>query len=82
MTDYVINYIINVASKKVQKSFKEGLNIMKKVGEVFSDYKLKGSIASALVENVKVKKRSRIMEMEISSDDYIELQEIEDLIIS
>ena len=41
---------------------------MKKVGEVFSDYDAGSNIKAALVESVVLKKRSRILEMEISSD--------------
>lgn len=52
---------------------------MKKVGEVFSDYKAESSIAAALVESVTLKKRSKILEMEISSDKYIEIYDIESL---
>ena len=52
---------------------------MKKVGEVFSDYDAGSNIKAALVESVVLKKRSRILEMEISSDKYIEINEIEGL---
>ena len=52
---------------------------MKKVGEVFSDYNAGSDIKAALVESVVLKKRSRILEMEISSDKYIEINEIEGL---
>ena len=52
---------------------------MKKVGEVFSDYDAGINIKAALVESVVLKKRSKILEMEISSDRYIEINEIEGL---
>ena len=52
---------------------------MKKVGEVFSDYDAGSNIKAALVESVVLKKRSKILEMEISSDRYIEINEIEGL---
>lgn len=52
---------------------------MRKVGEVFSDYSEGNYIKSALVRNVVLKKRSKILELELSSDKYIEINEIESL---
>ncbi|MCQ2014717.1 DNA polymerase III subunit alpha [Clostridium butyricum] len=52
---------------------------MKKINEVFSDYKSEGSINTAIVEKIKLKKKSKILEIEVSSDKYIEINEIEGL---
>ena len=50
---------------------------MKRINEIFSDYKADGNINTAVVEAVVLKKKSRILEMEISSDKYIEIKEFE-----
>ena len=52
---------------------------MKRVNEVFNDYEAGINISNALVERVILKKKSKILELEISSDNYIEVDEIEDL---
>ena len=52
---------------------------MKKINEVFSDYNTEGSISNAIVDRIKLKKKSKILEIEISSDKYIEINEIEGL---
>ncbi|WP_143316416.1 DNA polymerase III subunit alpha [Clostridium sp. HBUAS56017] len=52
---------------------------MKRVGEVFSDYKMYGNINTAVIESVAIRKRTRILEMEISSGNYIEIEEIDKL---
>ena len=52
---------------------------MKKINEIFSDYEAGSNISTAIVERVVLKKRTKILEMEISSDKYIEMVEIEDL---
>jgi DNA polymerase-3 subunit alpha (Gram-positive type) len=50
---------------------------MKRINEAFSDYKSGGNIINAVIESVTLRKRTKILEMEISSDKYIELGEIE-----
>jgi len=50
---------------------------MKRVNEAFSDYKLGGNINTAFIESVSLRKRTKVLEMEISSDNYIEIGEIE-----
>lgn len=52
---------------------------MKRINEIFSDYKAGGNINTAIVESVVLKKKSRRLEMEISSDKYIEIKEFENL---
>jgi len=50
---------------------------MKKVNEAFSDYESSGNINTAIIKSVTLRKRTKILEMEISSDNYIEIGEIE-----
>lgn len=52
---------------------------MKKVSEIFSDYKSGKNISNAVVEHVILKKKSKKVEIIISSDNYIEMDEIEGL---
>lgn len=52
---------------------------MKRISEIFSDYEAKGNINTALVESVVLSKKSKRLEMEISSDKYIEVREFEGL---
>lgn len=51
--------------------------IMKKVNEIFSDYECDGNINTAVVQSVTLRKKTKILEMEISSDKYIEMIELE-----
>lgn len=51
---------------------------MKRINEIFSDYNSMGNINTAIVEGVIVNKRSKCLEMKISSDKYIGLREIEE----
>ena len=50
---------------------------MKRVNEAFSDYKYGSNINTAVIESVTLRKRTKVLEMEISSDNYIEIEEIE-----
>ena len=52
---------------------------MKKLNEVFSDYDYDsdGTLNGAIVEGVVLKKKSKILELKISSNKYIEIGEIE-----
>lgn len=50
---------------------------MKRVNEAFSDYKSGGNINVAIIESVSLRKRTKVLELEISSDNYIEIGEIE-----
>ncbi|MFW2487899.1 DNA polymerase III subunit alpha [Clostridium chromiireducens] len=50
---------------------------MKKVNEAFSDYESSGNINTAIIKSVTLRKRTKVLEMEISSDNYIEIGEIE-----
>ncbi|MFL0250911.1 DNA polymerase III subunit alpha [Clostridium neuense] len=52
---------------------------MKRINEIFSDYGASGNINTAFVESVVLKKKSKRLEMEISSDKYIEVREFEKL---
>lgn len=52
---------------------------MKRINEIFSDYEASGNINTAFVESVVLKKKSKRLEMEISSDKYIEVREFEKL---
>ncbi|AQS11518.1 DNA polymerase III PolC-type [Clostridium saccharobutylicum] len=50
---------------------------MKKVNEIFSDYECDGNINTAVVQSVTLRKKTKVLEMEISSDKYIEMIELE-----
>jgi DNA polymerase III subunit alpha, Gram-positive type len=50
---------------------------MKKINEIFSDYKARGNINTATVEAVVLNKKTKTLEMKISSDKYIEIREFE-----
>ncbi|WP_234117323.1 DNA polymerase III subunit alpha [Clostridium hydrogenum] len=52
---------------------------MKRINEIFSDYEVNGNINTALVESVVLKKKSKRLEMQISSDKYIEVKEFQKL---
>lgn len=50
---------------------------MKRVNEIFSDYETRGNINTAIIEGVVLRKKTKTMEMKISSDKYIEVEEFE-----
>lgn len=50
---------------------------MKRINEIFSDYKAVGNIDAAIVESVVLSKKSKTLEMKINSDKYIEISEFE-----
>jgi DNA polymerase-3 subunit alpha (Gram-positive type) len=50
---------------------------MKRINEAFSDYESGGNINTAVIESVTLRKRTKVLEMEISSDNYIEIGEIQ-----
>lgn len=52
---------------------------MKKINEIFSDYDARGNINTAIVESVVLSKKRKTLEMEISSDKYIDIREFERL---
>ena len=52
---------------------------MKTISEIFSDFNAGSNISNAIVENVILKKRSKTVEVKLSSDRYIEIGEIEEL---
>ena len=52
---------------------------LKKVSEIFSDYNTEGNLSTAIVESAVLKKRSKILELKISSDKYINVKGIEGL---
>ncbi|KJS49874.1 MAG: hypothetical protein VR66_06110, partial [Peptococcaceae bacterium BRH_c23] len=52
---------------------------MKKISEIFSDYEAEGNLNTAIVQAVVLTKSTKTLEMKISSDQYIELREIESL---
>ncbi|KYH29472.1 MULTISPECIES: DNA polymerase III subunit alpha [Clostridium] len=52
---------------------------MKKINEIFSDYKLGENIDTAIVEGVILKKNTKTLELKIKSDKYIEIRELESL---
>ncbi|GIM28401.1 DNA polymerase III PolC-type [Clostridium polyendosporum] len=48
---------------------------MKRINEIFSDYEASGNIKSAIVESIILMKKSKRLEIKISSDQYIEIRE-------
>jgi DNA polymerase-3 subunit alpha (Gram-positive type) len=52
---------------------------MKRISEVFSDYRTEGRIGSATVEAVLVSEKAKTLEMKIHSDQHIDAKEIESL---
>ncbi|MEQ8197436.1 MAG: DNA polymerase III subunit alpha [Clostridiaceae bacterium] len=51
---------------------------MKRINEIFSDYEAGGNITTAIVESVVLSKKSKRLEIKISSDKYIEIREFEE----
>ena len=52
---------------------------MKRINEIFSDYEAGANINTAVVESVVLNKKTKTLELKISSDKYIELREFEGL---
>ncbi|AEV68508.1 DNA polymerase III subunit alpha [Acetivibrio clariflavus] len=52
---------------------------LKRVNEVFSDYEVDGNISSAVIQSAILKRKSRTLEIKLSSDKYINVREIEGL---
>ena len=52
---------------------------MKRVNEVFSDYLAGKNISKAYVANAILRKKTKVLELELTSDRYIEISEIEGL---
>lgn len=55
------------------------MSSMKRIDQIFSDYRAAGNINTALVEGVVLSKKTKTLEMKISSDKYIEIREFERL---
>ena len=49
---------------------------LKKVKEIFSDYKTRANILEAKILGLNLLKKKRILELILSSDEYIEIKEI------
>ena len=49
---------------------------MKRINEIFSDYETGGNINTAIVESVVLSRKTKTVEMKISSDKYIEIREL------
>ena len=49
---------------------------MKRINEIFSDCGVGGNINTAIVESVVLRKKTKTLEMKISSDKYIEIKEL------
>ena len=50
---------------------------MKRINEIFSDYEANGNINDCHCRIGSLKKKSKRLEMQISSDKYIEIKEFE-----
>ena len=48
----------------------------KKVSEVFSDYKQESNITNATIQQMNLIKKVNVLEMKISSDEYLELKDL------
>ena len=57
----------------------EGQSIMKRINEIFDDYNAAGSIGDAVVQAVLIRRKARIFELEIQSDQEIRSDERETL---
>ena len=51
---------------------------MKRVREIFSDFYVDSNITNAFVENVTLRKKTKTLVLNISSDSYLDVKEIED----
>ena len=51
---------------------------MKRVREIFSDFYVDSNITNAVVENVTLRKKAKALVLNISSDSYLDVKEIED----
>ena len=63
----------------LEKFLGETAKYMKQICEIFSDYEIEGNINTAIVQAVVLTKSTKTLEMKISSDQYIEIKEIESL---
>ncbi|WP_010250824.1 DNA polymerase III subunit alpha [Acetivibrio cellulolyticus] len=52
---------------------------LKRINEIFSDYSAEGNINTATVEAAVLKKKSKVLEIKLGSDKYIDVKEIEGL---
>ena len=52
---------------------------MKRINEIFSDYEAGSNISLATVDGIILRKKSKALEINISSDKYIDINEIEEL---
>ncbi|MGN0145146.1 MAG: exonuclease domain-containing protein, partial [Clostridium sp.] len=52
---------------------------MKRINEIFSDYETGENISLAVVDRIALKKKSRILEITVSSDRYIGINEVNEL---
>lgn len=67
-------------TQRAIEKFWEVINsVMKRIDEVFSDYAASGDIKTAIVEAVVLSKKTRTLELKISSDKYITIREFEGL---
>ena len=50
---------------------------MRRINEIFSDYNADGNISTAMVEAAVLKKKSKVLEIKLCSDKYIDVKELE-----
>ena len=48
----------------------------KLIGEVFSDYKTDSNIKDAIINSINLIKKANVLELNISSNEYIEIKEL------
>ena len=51
---------------------------MKRVSEIFGDFSAESNIINAFVENVTLRKKTKTLVLDIRSDNYLDIKEIED----
>jgi len=50
---------------------------LRRINEVFNDYEVEGNISSAIIQSAILKRKSKTLEIKLSSDKYINVKEIE-----
>ena len=48
----------------------------KLIGEVFSDYRTDSNIKDAIINSINLIKKANVLELNISSNEYIEIKEL------
>ena len=77
MAETLIAKMLNIKrARKEGEKMSEQQSQLKKVKEIFSDYKTRANILEAKILGLNLLKKKRILELILSSDEYIEIKEI------